>query len=483
MGFQNERDEGTMDIQFGTDGWRGIIADDFTFENVRNVSQAIADYILSKQPKESSVVVGYDTRFLSDRFAQQVASVLAANGVFVYLAKEVSPTPAISYAIKSKNASGGVMVTASHNPPCFNGLKFKGEYAGPASEEITNRIESHLFRNLKEGKQPPKIDFEEAQKQGLVKLFDPKTDYLKHLTKLIDPDVMRKRPMKIVIDPMYGAAIGYMRSILEEAGQTVIEIRSRRDQFFGGINPEPIEQNLQALSEAVIESNADIGLATDGDGDRIGAVDSRGNFVNPHQIFALLLCHLVENRKWHGAVAKTLSATCMIDILCQKFGLPLYVTPIGFKHICLLMLKDDILIGGEESGGIGIKGHLPERDGILAGLLIVELLATKGKSLEQLLADLRAQIGSFYYERRDIQVSPDEISHWVPPSVSPSSRINGALVKAIDRRDGVKYLLDNGSWLMIRASGTEPVIRIYAEAQGKKIVERLLREGQAFLTC
>ncbi len=473
-----------MAIKFGTDGWRAVIGEEFTFGNVRLVTQAIADFVkgsLGDKPREPApcLVVGFDTRFLSDRFAIEVAQVLAANGIRVYLTEADCPTPVLSYAVKSLGADGGVMITASHNPPRYNGIKLKASYGGAVGPDVAQRVEECLAANLAQGREPRTVGYEEALAGGAIQRFDPSPDYLSHLRTLVDLEAIARSGLRVLVDPMYGAGRGYLRGLLEEAGCRVKEIHGEMNPGFGGIHPEPIERYLRALIEEVKGGDWDVGLATDGDADRIGAVDGDGDFVDPHHIFALALRYLVEERGWSGAVVKTVSTTQMVNRLAERYNLPLYETPVGFNHICDLMLTQDVLIGGEESGGMSIKGHIPEGDGILMGLLLLEIMASYGRPLKAILDDLEAEIGRFHCARRDLRVRALAKAEMVERlKAKAPSQIEGLKVRGIDDRDGVKYLLEDESWLLIRPSGTEPVLRIYAEASSPEAVERLLRFGE-----
>ncbi|MEW6189205.1 MAG: phosphoglucomutase/phosphomannomutase family protein [Actinomycetota bacterium] len=486
-------------IRFGTDGWRGIIADDFTFENVRWTTQAICDYIkISFQPSAISprpkLIVGYDTRFLSDKFALEAALVAAANDIDVLLTVSFAPAPVVSFAIVDKRADGAILITASHNPPQYNGLKFKAPYGGSATPEITEKIERCYQENLAQGKKPLKVSLEEATRGDHLHFFDPKEAYLSNILTLLDKNLFSQLPtpnsqLKVIVDPMYGAGQGYLSEALSRLGCEVVEIHKRVNPTFGGINPEPISENLEDLRREVERRGFDVGLAMDGDADRTGAIDPSGAFIDSHQIFALLLEHLVNQRKWRGEVVKTVSTTQMIDILSQRYNLPLHVTPIGFKYICEHILTRDVLIGGEESGGIGIKNHIPERDGILIGLLLVEIMITHGKTLKELVDDLMKRIGYFYYDRVDLPVGRHGVE--TTPTVKESllgflktfnpSELAGVKVVTIDNMDGYKFLLADKSWLMIRPSGTEAVVRIYAEASSPQRVSTLLKVGQEIL--
>ena len=477
-----------MTITFGTDGWRAVISDEFTFTNVRRVAQAIAEVLLETHnpashaatESEPLAVVGFDTRFLSDRYAWAVSEVLAANGIRVALTKADAPTPIVSYAIPRLDADGGVMITASHNPPRYNGIKLKSAYGGSATVFDTKRVEARIAANLVAGREPRILAIDEATAQGLVTRFDPFPAYRDHLQKLVDFGKIGQAKLNVAIDAMYGAGRGYMRKLLVDAGAQVTEIREEMNPGFNGIHPEPIAKHLKPLIDLVQAGEYHLGLATDGDADRIGAVGATGRFIDPHCIMTLLLRYLVEVRGWRGAVVKTVSTTQMLNLLASRYGLALHETPVGFNHIGDLMMTDDVLIGGEESGGISIKGHIPEGDGILMGLLMAEVVAHYGKSPEELLTDLMAEIGEFDYARNDFKVRPFDkpalmlqLVELAPPEIA------GIPIAAINRRDGVKYLLSDDSWLLIRPSGTEPVLRVYAEAHSSEMVQALLTAGRA----
>lgn len=478
-----------MTIHFGTDGWRAVISDTFTFHNLRLVTQAIADAVasnswnngtpLSEAPDPHTMVVGFDTRFLSDRYAQDAARVLCANGYKVYLSQADAPTPAISYAVRQMRAMGGIMITASHNAPRYNGVKLKSAYGGSALPEQCRRVEVYLNDNEAQGRGPNQMDFEQARQQKLIERFNPIVAYNEHLRKLIDFDVIADNPPRFVVDSMYGAGRGVIRGILQGTGCEVVEIRGEMNPGFGGVHPEPIGRYLGALAGAVSNGMGNFGLATDGDADRIGAMDERGNFVDPHKIMALALKHLVNKRGWTGSVVRTVSTTRMIDRLADKYGLTLHETPVGFNHIADYMMKEDVLIGGEESGGISFKGHIPEGDGILMGLLIVELVATCKTSLYELVEDLLEEVGPAFYERTDLRlrrpVSKQQMTERLVNDYP--AEIGGEAIVNVSTRDGVKYILADDSWLLIRPSGTEPVLRVYAEGRSQKMVKALLGYG------
>lgn len=469
-----------MTIKFGTDGWRAIISEEFTFANLRLVSQAIAAYILEQNPADPSMVVGFDTRFLSDRYAMDVAQVMAANGIRAWLSRADAPTPAVSYAILEKQATAGVMITASHNPPRYNGVKVKAAYGGSTTPATTKYIESLLTRNIAEGRTPSLMPLSEALTQGLVKKFDPAWAYYAHLGELVDLDIISSGELRVVADGMYSAGRGVIGEVLTRGRTVVHNIRHEMNPGFGGIHPEPIARNLGQLMSTIQAGHWDVGLATDGDADRIGAVNARGEFVDPHRIFALVLLYLIEKRGWRGRVVRTVSTTRMIDRICAKYGLELIETPVGFNHIADLMLEGNVLMGGEESGGLSIQGHIPEGDGVLMGLLLLEVMAYHGRPLHILVDELLAAYGPAQYARTDMKLTRpvgkaqmvDFLLAEAPPEIA------GVKVEHIQTTDGVKYYLADGSWLLIRPSGTEPVLRVYAEAPNDNRVNALLAFGQ-----
>ena len=475
-----------MPIHFGTDGWRAVISDDFTFANVRRVSQAIADTLQAgtgaqaPEAKPPLCVVGFDTRFLSDRYAMEVARVLAANGLRVLLTRADTPTPMVSHAIVANRAVGGVMITASHNAPRYNGIKLKAEYGGSAPASRCRQVEQRIAANDREGREPRVMDYDAALAQGLITRFNPFPAYREHLRTLVDFSIIQRSGLRIVVDPMYGAGRMYLAQLLREAGAEVAEIRNEMNPGFNGIHPEPIARYLGALMAEVPARGYDLGLATDGDADRIGAVTASGQFVDPHHIIALALRYLVEERGWRGSVVKTVSTTQLVNRLAVKYNLPLYETPVGFNYIGELMVRDDILIGGEESGGISIRGHIPEGDGVLMAMLTAEIVAQSGRPLHALVAELQAELGPFTYARRDVRVPPFSKAELVKRlSENPPTTLAGLSIAQVGTEDGVKYRFTDDSWLLIRPSGTEPVLRVYAEARTPQTVEALLDAGLA----
>lgn len=461
-------------IKFGTDGWRGLIARDYTFDNLTLVAHATARYVRTMQKKGASVVVGYDTRFLSRQFAEETARVLAANGITVYLTDTISSTPQVSFHTKAKKANLGVVITASHNPAEYNGFKVKASFGGPAIPEQIAQIEKEL--DALKGKAPSmKVETLETYiKQKMIRMFDAKESYVRYLRKKIDFDLIAKSGLKVIYDPMHGAGINFMHQILPEA----FEIHGWHNPGFGEVDhPEPIAECLEPLMRTVKKQKADVGLATDGDADRLGMVDHTGAFVDSHRIFMLLMKYLHQDKKRRGAVVKTVSLTSMVNKFCEKHGITLYETPVGFKHVAKLMAEEKILIGGEESGGLGTSLHIPERDGIFNGLLILEMMAARKKSLKELCDDLDEEFGPHRYRRIDAKVTEQQKKQIMQACAKRPLKIGRYNVLHIDDRDGYKFTVDGGAWLLVRASGTEPLIRFYSEASSINKVNELLDEA------
>lgn len=460
-------------IKFGTDGWRAIISDKFTFENVRVVAQAISDFVLGNAGEQPIIAVGYDTRFLSDKYAQECAKTLAANGIKVLLSDRIIPTPALSYAVKNRQATGGIMITASHNPYHYNGIKYKAEYGGSALPETISQIEGKLYCQ-----EPKTINLEEAIGQGLIQYFNAEEEYCQQLRCLVDLLKIAQVAHRVIIDPMHGAGASLIKRLLASEGMEVVEIRGDYNPLFGGVNPEPIKQNLQVLMDTVRKQKAYAGFATDGDADRVGAVDADGEFINSHVIYALLLRYLISERKYSGGVVKTFSTSKIIDKIASGFGIPVFETPIGFKYICELFLKEDILLGGEESGGIGFKNHIPERDGILSSLLLMEMMAVYDKPLGKIINEMMQEIGYYYYDRVDLHLKSevkDKAMKFIKET-QPTYFAGLRVEKMLDL-DGFKFILEDDSWILFRASGTEPVIRVYVEARSREKVQAIMAEG------
>lgn len=456
-------------IRFGTDGWRGVIADDFTFANVRSVAHAIARYVVRGEDARKGVLIGYDHRFASERLAATVAEVISATGTPVWLADKPCPTPAISYLVKHKKAAGGIVITASHNPYHWNGIKYKASYGSSALPSIVAAIEQELEGVLQKGVPPL------PPRKDLMYSIEPRAPYLEALEKLVDWKRLREARFRFLFDPMHGAAAGLLPELFRRNGLVCDEIRGRRDPRFDGVHPEPIEPHIDALRRAVVVGKYDAGFCADGDGDRIGAIDRNGAFINPHQIFAMLVWHLAGMRRLSGDIAKTFSVTKLIDKLAAKFGRKLHETPIGFKYICALMLEQDILIGGEESGGIGTSLYLPERDATVSALFLAELMAWHGKSLGELLASLHAEFGEYHYGRVDLDLKPGQkeraIAHF------SNGKLSHVLDFPVVRRedlDGIKVYLGDAGWVMVRASGTENLLRVYSETVKPETTRRIL---------
>jgi phosphomannomutase len=456
-------------IKFGTDGWRGVIGDDFTFANVRRVAAAIAEYVREDGDRTRGLVVGYDTRFLSPECAAAAADVVAASGIPAILSNQPIPTPALSHAVVERRAAGGIMITASHNPSRWNGVKFKAPYGGSAAPSIMRRIETCLRRLDRQRKKPGRI------RPARVETADLLRGYLEKLCSLVHLDRVRASRRRFVIDPMFGSGQNCLASLFRDAGVPCEEIHGERNPLFPGLNPEPIDPHVEGLRRAVVDGGFDAGFATDGDADRLGAIDRDGSFIDSHKIFSILLRHLAGDLKMRGEVVKTFSTTTMVDKLAARYHLPLHVTPIGFKYICELMLTRDILIGGEESGGIGVKGHLPERDGILNSLFLAEVMADRGKTLGELVEELTEEFGPHFYGRVDLEIDLKAAQRFVKRAANfKGKRIAGMKVATVDDLDGTKLVFDPSSWLLVRASGTENILRLYAEASSRERVQSLL---------
>ena len=469
-------------IKFGTDGWRGVIADDFTFANVRTAAEAIAAYVHAKEDPAKGLCIGYDTRFGSRAFAHACAEVVAATGIAVRLANDITPTPALSYGVRHLGAAGGIMITSSHNPAQWNGVKYKAWYGGSGKPSIIAEIESFLGEPVKRAASPATIEEHD---------FQP--DYLKAIESFADLDLIGRSKLKFAVDSMYGAGRTILSDIFTRLGVDHVQIRGNVDPLFPGINPEPIEPHIRALGEAVVANHCHAGLCTDGDADRIGATDEDGNFVDPHKIFSVLLSWALRRKGWPGAVTRAFNTTKMLDRICAKHGRELIEHGIGFKFVCDYMLEREILMGGEESGGIGFQRHLPERDGLLNALLLANVMAEEGKTLGQLVADLQAEYGEHQYGRIDLHI-PDEIKTAAitrARSLKPGdTAIAGMPILRQETLDGVKFYLNNPeaeskpnaaeTWILFRASGTEPLMRIYTESVSKEAVSKLLEAGRSF---
>ena len=470
-----------MNIKFGTDGWRAVIAEGFTFANVARVAQAAADYWKSEvqnpasavSGRELKVIVGFDRRFFSDRFARTAAEILAGNGFQVVLTPEPTPTPSVSFAVQAQGAVGGVMITASHNPPIFNGFKLKSFYGGSSDPETCQAVEGFVDRNPV---QAVKIDH--AVDVGQIALEDVRPSHFTALKKLVDFKLIAKSKLRFAHDALFGVGAGCFEHLLARTSCKVTTLNAEHDVLFGGINPEPIDKNYTRSRKYLRRHPHDICLVTDGDADRVGGMKGRGGVLTTHQIVCLLLHHLTVNRKGRGRVVKALTATSMVDKMCAAFGLSLVETGVGFKYICAEMLKGDVLLGAEESGGIGFAGHIPERDGLAAGLMLLELLATERMSVDRLLARLEKRFGPHRYGRIDAHYPLEQRAALMEFLKSnPPAKLLHSPLAGLKAFDGVKFIAEDSSWLMLRGSGTEPILRIYAEARSVANVQKLLELG------
>ena len=467
------------EIKFGTDGWRGVIADDYTFENVRRVAGAIAGYVLKHEDASRGVMIGYDTRFGSPGFARLVGEVIANAGIPVKLANDYTPTPAVSLAVKQQGAAGGVMVTSSHNPWNWNGVKFKGKFGGSATPAIMNKVEEELRARAMPTAKPARIEE-----------VDFKQAHVEAMSKFADLDLIAKAKMKFAIDSMYGSGRGVMARIFSERGIDHVAIRQEVNPLFPGINPEPIEPHIEQLRQTVAREKCHAGLATDGDADRIGAVAEDGSFVDSHKCFAVLLRWLLERKKWSGDVVRAFNTTGMVDRIAAKYGRKLHECPIGFKYIADLMMDHEIVIGGEESGGIGYSRYLPERDGLLNSLLLANVMAEERKPLGVLVEDLQRDFGPHYYGRRDLHI-PENIKQAAIQRARAEGMNTLGRFKVLrkENMDGVKFFLDvpnhnNGAvpWILFRASGTEPLLRLYSEAAAPELITEILGSAETFVS-
>lgn len=457
--------QGDNEIKFGTDGWRGIISDNFTFDNVKRAAQAIADYysVTEKRPK---MAVGYDTRFLSDKYAQIVSEVLAKNGVDVILSDRPIPSPMLSFTVSHRGLTSGVMITASHNPAEYNGIKIKTACGGAAGIEITQEIEkkSNSISSIKE-----------KEIKGNIQKDDLSKDYIKFLRSYINLKKIKQARFKVLVDVMHGSGDEFITEILKDTHIKLELMRSEINPSFGGLRPEPVIENLGPSIERMKKDKFDICLVLDGDADRIACIVSRGIFVSPQKILGLLILHLFQDRKMSGGIVKTIVGTNLIDNITKKLRLRLYETPVGFKYISNLMENNDILVGGEEAGGMGFKGYIPERDGMLAGLLLLEMMVYRKKSIIKILEEMEKEFGKYYYLREDLKVQDPKIKI---KNFKKIKRILGKEVIQVKDYDGIKLICRDDSWLMFRASGTEPIVRIYAESKSLNKSKRLIEFGK-----
>ena len=456
-------------IKFGTDGWRGLIAADFTFDNVARVALATANYFKRHKKIRNGIVIGYDSRFLSKEFAEKTAEVLANRGIKVIISDKISSTPMVSLLTTKLKAAGGVVITASHNPARYNGYKIKGDFGGPAHPEMIEKVEKELKKVLK-SKVVSKKTFDELVEKGTIKKMDFTSIYVEDLRTKLDLSLIESSGIKIVHDAMYGAGMGVMSRLVTLRG----ELRSTYNPSLGGGNPEPIVQNIKDLASTVVMKGCDLGIATDGDADRVGALDENGTFVDSHRIFAILLKYLVTEKHQTGEIAKSISVSQMINKMCLKYGLKLHETHVGFKYLCRLMTERNILIAAEESGGLGLKAHLPERDGIYVGLLLAEVMATRKLKLSELVEELMLEFGWHYYNRIDAHVTEKQKQKTLAGYKKGVKNLAGMVVRKVETGDGYKLFFDDG-WVLVRASGTEPLIRFYAEADSLYRVDSLLK--------
>ncbi len=465
-------------IKFGTDGWRGIIAEDFTFDNVRACAQAVAGYLKDSDLGGQGLVVGYDTRFASEDFAVAAAEVLAGNGLKTFLCSQVTPTPVVSYGVVAGGRSGAIIITASHNPAQWNGFKFKSELGSSAPSQVTSELERRIAE-IMAGGGIKDLPLDQARNQGLVETVDLAPPYLDHIAQLMDVERIRRAGLRVALDSMYGAGAGYINRILGGEQTRINEIHGERNPLFPGLQPEPIAPNLGQLSDTVRETGSDVGLATDGDADRLGVVDEKGEFISTLHTFALLALYLLEVRGERGPLVKTTNGSTMLDRLGEIFSIPVHETPIGFKYVAPMMMSEKALMGGEESGGYGFRNHVLERDGILAAIYLLDFMVGLDKKPSELMEYLFSKVGPHYYDRLDVKI-PLEQHQEVTARIGRDipDRLGGTQLARLDTQDGFRFILKDGTWLLIRFSGTEPLVRIYAESHSPEVVKKLLEEGR-----
>ncbi len=456
------------EIHFGTSGWRAVMADEFTFANVRRAVTGIARYVASQKPSGARVIVGRDPRFLGETFCSMADEILTAHGITPLMIAEPAPTPAISHAVIQQKADGAINFTASHNPPEYNGIKFSTPDGAPALPEVTSRIEAEIAASDAGKNQPAP-----APESVIARALDPRSAYLARLREIVDFKAIQKANLRVVFDPFWGAARGYSDSLLGDAGVDVATVHDSRDVLFGGHAPEPDDHLLDGCREQMRSTDAHIGIATDGDADRFGILDADGTFFSPNYIVALLFDYLVESRDWKNGVAKSVATTNLINAVAKRHGIELHETPVGFKYIGELIKQDKIAIGGEESAGLSIRHHVPEKDGVLAGLLCCEMVARRGKSLAQQLKELFVEVGSFYSLRENFHLTPEVKAKFTGKLKAEPRDLMGRKVTQVVRTDGLKLLFEDGSWVCYRLSGTEPVVRVYSEARSTGDLEKL----------
>ncbi|QQS42644.1 MAG: phosphoglucomutase/phosphomannomutase family protein [Acidobacteriota bacterium] len=460
-----------MNIRFGTSGWRAIIANEFTFANVRLITESICRYLNESHPSPRRLIVGNDSRFMGEKFSEVAAEIAARKGFEVLVCRGETPTPAISHAIRHLGAAGGINFTASHNPPEYQGIKFSTSDGAPALPEVTGRIEEIIGE---------KLPLEDAP-GGELKELDPRPEYLDDLRSKVRFDAISSKSMKLAYDPLWGTGRGYLDRILRDHGAQVETLHDWRDVTFGGLSPEPGEKQLEMLREKVISDKLALGLATDGDGDRFGVIDSNGEQITPNQLIALLADYLAESRGWNEGIARSVATSHLVDRVAESRGLSIHETPVGFKFIGELINRNEIILGGEESAGLSIKGHYPEKDGLLACLLAVEAVAARGASLTEQLNELTNRVGNLHSGRIGVKLTP-EIAETLPEILAREpADIGGRKVEKLNRMDGVKFLFEDGTWMLMRPSGTEPLVRIYAESENEADLEALLEQGRNYL--
>jgi alpha-D-glucose phosphate-specific phosphoglucomutase len=468
-------------IKFGTSGWRGIIAEEITYQNVAIVTQAIAS-LVKEEKNDDAVIIGYDTRFMSEDFAKVSAEVLAGNGIKALLCKRDTPTPVVSYEIIRAKLAGGINFTASHNPYKYNGLKYSPSWGGPALPETTKKIENYCSEIKPENVRY--TSFDAAVKNGLVSLYDPRRAYLKKIKQLVDFKSIKKANIKVAVDVLHGTAAGYLDALLDDAGIKNAVINKDRDTMFGGGAPEPNEQNVKELVAMVKRESYRLGLATDGDADRFGIIDSNGTFITPNEVIPVLLYHLNKTRNWKGIAARSVMTSSLLDRLAENIGVELKETPVGFKYIGDIMVNNpkDFIIGGEESGGLTIRGHIPEKDGILACLLMAEAVAMNKKSITMLLKDIKKLTGDIFTSRLNFRL-PVEVMETFRNKLDNKTleSISGMNIEKDITVDGHKFIIDKNSWIGFRLSGTEPVVRVYAESDSQTKLNKLLKAGKDFV--
>ncbi len=467
-------------IKFGTSGWRAVLGEEFTFRHVRIVCQAIAQVLRQEKLGQQGIIIGHDARFMGEQFAQAAAEVFAAHGIPVLLCDRETPTPTISYHILHHQLAGGINISASHNPPEWNGIKFTPSWGGPALPETTQAIEQRILP-LMHGEHVKWLPFEKAKGDGLVRMFDPRPDYLAILEKHVDIEAIRQGELRIVMDPLYGTSRGYLDDFLRKAGAKMAVLHHWRDPYFGGLRPEPTPTTTLELQETVKREQAHLGLATDGDADRFGIIDQDGTFLEANQVLPLMVDYLASTRQWHGSVARSVATTHQIDRVAALHGLTTKETPVGFKYIGELLAKGEVMMGGEESAGMSITGHVPEKDGILACLLVSEMVAKTGKGIKELLKDLIHRVGPLYTKREDVTLTEAMQENLTKVQDNPPEIFAEQRVQSVNRLDGCKLQLVDGSWFLLRPSGTEPLVRCYGEASTQERLQDLMVAGRQLL--